>query len=221
MATGAINSGSLALGGATLDASANAGDGSTDKGWRAPQLTTAQRNAISSPAAGIFIYNTTSSEYQFYDGSSWVAMANGGGATIRVRKSADESKTSDTSLAADSELVATVVAGENYEFEVALHCTAGSAAPDINIAVDGSGGFAVTNVIYAVNKNGATANAETVVALATGSDFPLTTADDTLFMRGTIEVSTSGTFEIHWAQKNSDANATTVKEGSSLCVCRI
>ena len=40
---------------------------STDKGFLLPRLTTRQRDAISSPATGLLIYNTTTSIFNFYN----------------------------------------------------------------------------------------------------------------------------------------------------------
>jgi hypothetical protein len=40
---------------------------STDKGFLMPRLTTAERDAISSPATGLLIYNTTTSIFNFYN----------------------------------------------------------------------------------------------------------------------------------------------------------
>lgn len=55
---------------------------STSKGFRAPSMTTTQRNAISSPATGLMIYNTTTSAYEFYNGSSWQSVTGSGGMTL-------------------------------------------------------------------------------------------------------------------------------------------
>ena len=54
---------------------------STTKGFLPPRMTQAQRNAISTPAAGLIVYCTDcgSGEPQFYNGASWVNML--GGAT--------------------------------------------------------------------------------------------------------------------------------------------
>ena len=43
---------------------------STDKGFLLPRLTTAQRDAISLPATGLLIYNTTTNNFNFYN-SGW------------------------------------------------------------------------------------------------------------------------------------------------------
>jgi len=47
-------------------AAANTGDG------QLLNVTTAQRDAISSPNAGLMIFNTTTSTTNFYNGSAWV-----------------------------------------------------------------------------------------------------------------------------------------------------
>ena len=36
-----------------------------------PSVTTAERDSIASPAAGLFIFNSTTSKLNFYDGSAW------------------------------------------------------------------------------------------------------------------------------------------------------
>jgi hypothetical protein len=55
---------------------------STTKGFRAPSMTTTQRNAISSPATGLLIYNTTTAAYEFYNGSAWQQTGGAGGMTL-------------------------------------------------------------------------------------------------------------------------------------------
>lgn len=44
---------------------------STTKGFLPPRMTTAQRNAITSPAAGLTIYNTTVNCLQWWNGNLW------------------------------------------------------------------------------------------------------------------------------------------------------
>ena len=38
-------------------------------------MTTTQRDAITSPATGLVIYNTTANALNFYSGSAWVVPA--------------------------------------------------------------------------------------------------------------------------------------------------
>ena len=58
-------------GSAALDVTA------TDKGMLVPRLTTKQRLAISSPATGLLVYDTTVQGFQFYNGSTWSDLSTG------------------------------------------------------------------------------------------------------------------------------------------------
>lgn len=53
------------------EASAQLNVVSTTKGFLPPRVTTTQRDAISSPATGLMVYNTTTNTMQFYNGSVW------------------------------------------------------------------------------------------------------------------------------------------------------
>jgi hypothetical protein len=44
---------------------------STTKGFLPPRMTTTQRNAIASPAAGLVVYDSTTNKLQCYNGSTW------------------------------------------------------------------------------------------------------------------------------------------------------
>lgn len=58
----------------TLDPSAILEARSTAKGLLAPRMTTAERDAISSPATGLMIFNTSTGEFNFYTGTAWTAV---------------------------------------------------------------------------------------------------------------------------------------------------
>lgn len=47
---------------------------SESRGALLPRMTTTQRNDIASPATGLTIYNTTTSSYNYYDGSAWQSL---------------------------------------------------------------------------------------------------------------------------------------------------
>ncbi len=81
------------------DASAMLDVKSTTKGMLIPRVTTTQRNAISSPATGLIVYNTTTNNFNFYNGTAWIEITTGsdnvivdadGDTKIQVEKSADE-----------------------------------------------------------------------------------------------------------------------------------
>lgn len=52
---------------------------STTKGLLAPRMTTAQRNAIANPAAGLLAYDTDTKAFWFYNGTAWTQMVGDGG----------------------------------------------------------------------------------------------------------------------------------------------
>jgi hypothetical protein len=44
---------------------------STTKGVLFPRMTTTQKNAISSPATGLQVYDTTLNQMSYYNGTTW------------------------------------------------------------------------------------------------------------------------------------------------------
>lgn len=66
-----ISTGGVSLGATSPAATAILDLTSTTKGFLAPRMTTAQRNAISSPATGIVLYNTSNNVYEFKDSERW------------------------------------------------------------------------------------------------------------------------------------------------------
>lgn len=75
------NDKSVGIGTDTPDASAALEVSSTDKGLLIPRMTTAERDAISSPADGLMIYNTENNEYNYYDGTTWSMVGGSSGFT--------------------------------------------------------------------------------------------------------------------------------------------
>ncbi len=65
--------GSLTIGGAEA-ASAALSVTSTTQGFLPPRMTGTQRDAISSPATGLVVYNTTTNKLNVYTGSAWEAV---------------------------------------------------------------------------------------------------------------------------------------------------
>lgn len=55
----------------TTNASAILDVTSTTKGFLPPRMTTTQKNAIASPAAGLVVYDSTTNKLQCYNGSTW------------------------------------------------------------------------------------------------------------------------------------------------------
>ena len=72
-ATGRVNLG--VAGTISNSASLAASSTTTDKGWLFPRMTNAQMNAISSPAEGLQVYDTTNHVLCFYNGTVWKVIA--------------------------------------------------------------------------------------------------------------------------------------------------
>jgi hypothetical protein len=76
-----VGSGAVAEGvainttGATADPSAILDIASTTEGFLLPNLTSAQRNALPSPAQGLFIYNTTDQNIEYWNGTAWEQLS--------------------------------------------------------------------------------------------------------------------------------------------------
>jgi hypothetical protein len=64
----------LNVAGSSVNASAIAEFTSTTKGVLLPRMTTAQRNAIGSPATGLLIWNTDTTQLEDYNGAAWAAV---------------------------------------------------------------------------------------------------------------------------------------------------
>ncbi|MCB9336651.1 MAG: tail fiber domain-containing protein [Lewinellaceae bacterium] len=65
------NDGNVGIGTLTPDPSAVLDIDATDRGLLIPRMTTFQRNAIANPVAGLIIYNTTDSCFNYYTGEAW------------------------------------------------------------------------------------------------------------------------------------------------------
>lgn len=66
--------GNVGIGTTSPNAAALLDVSSTTKGFLPPRMTTAQRDAISTPPAGLVIYNTSTNVLNFYNGSAWGAV---------------------------------------------------------------------------------------------------------------------------------------------------
>lgn len=65
------SSGNVGVGTSSPNASALLDVQSTTKGFRLPNMTTTQKNAIASPAAGLMVFDTTLAKACIYSGSAW------------------------------------------------------------------------------------------------------------------------------------------------------
>lgn len=87
--------GSLSVNGPTIDASSYLQINGTSGGFLPPKLTTAQRNALSSPPSGLQIYNTTINDMEVFDGTSFGVI----GSTTFLRTVGFQSTAANYSMA--------------------------------------------------------------------------------------------------------------------------
>jgi hypothetical protein len=67
-------SGNVGIGTASPNAAAVLDVSSTTQGFLPPRMTTAQRDAITTPPAGLMVYNTSTNKLNFYNGTAWEAV---------------------------------------------------------------------------------------------------------------------------------------------------
>jgi hypothetical protein len=138
---------------------------------------------------------------------------------VSAFKSADETKNEDTTLAADSELAATLEADSSYEVEMAVHMGT-DATPDFKMEVRVPSGATVR---LSAMGNGGSGSAEVVQLDGSGAEAVITGHTDTVWhIKGYVYTdATPGDLEYWWAQNTSDVADTTVKKGSWLRVRKV
>jgi uncharacterized protein (TIGR02145 family) len=67
--------GNIGIGTTTPNPSSLLEVNSTSQGFLPPRLTTVQRNAISNPATGLVVYNTTNNSLEVKSSSSWISLS--------------------------------------------------------------------------------------------------------------------------------------------------
>lgn len=75
------NTGNVGIGTTTPAASAKLEINSTNSGILIPRMTCAQRTAITTPATGLFVYDTDTNSFWYYNGITWINLAVVGPAT--------------------------------------------------------------------------------------------------------------------------------------------
>jgi hypothetical protein len=67
-------SGNVSIGSTSINPSAQLQMTSITKGFLPPRMTSVQRNAIATPAAGLIVYDVTLNKHYGYDGTTWNAF---------------------------------------------------------------------------------------------------------------------------------------------------
>lgn len=222
---------SLGLNNASPDVSAILDAASTSQGILVPRMTTAQRNAITSPATGLLVYTTDhTAGFYYYNGVKWVSMYSPT-STIVKRKSSDEtvcgtsgtcSQKSGATLQSDDELVIPLQANETYIIEAFIFMIASGPSPDCKIGFTLPAG-ATMILGYHSNYGDNNTNMASDILISSGTASTLIPSNGTgkevpIFISGSVVVgATSGNLQFQWAQNsNHNTQSTTIKAGSHV-----
>lgn len=160
---------------------------------------------------------------------AWTSIAAAAGGTYLIYKGADQTKTSDITLADDSALVATLLANKKYRLEFDIWFDS-SSIPDFKYDLNFTGTTTsvlvkrfhgvVTTASLPTGDSTTTFNMRGDSALNNFVTFTIA-ANDTVIMSIIVDIevgASGGVFSFRWAQSTSSANATTVRRNSSLLV---
>ncbi|GIV54491.1 MAG: hypothetical protein KatS3mg039_1009 [Candidatus Kapaibacterium sp.] len=199
---------------------------STTRGFLPPRMTATERDAIASPAEGLIVYVTTTSQegYWYYDGTRWLPLIStvSANSTIVTRyKTSDESVSNSNALQDDDHLFATLGAGEVWEVEGMLDFSSSSTTPDVAFGLSVPSG-ATFKLSYHSNDGSPTGFRAGVLSSGSASVEIPAGGSAVVFVRGIVIMgSGSGTVRLQWAQNTADATPTTARTSSYLKFTRI
>lgn len=160
----------------------------------------------------------TSGYYLKSDGTDavWAAGATADSWTA-LRKSADESVTSSTTLQDDDHMTFTAANGTYYIFEFAIIYASpvGGGTPDLKLSIGESGTTSGVWEAAYVDTTGTATLAAVLTNQTTTISAGTATTKNMLFGVGG-HVGAGGSFKVRWAQNTSNGNATTLYTGSYL-----
>lgn len=149
--------------------------------------------------------------------------ATGGGTGVASAfKTADESRTSDTAYADDSDLVLALDASSTYSVKVFMYPTAGNTAPDIKTRLGYTGAPTDDKFDY----RGFDSVGTPVPAFNWGIGNPQIEQLDNnntavIIADGIVITNTAGDLSLQWAQSVSNAAATTMQAGSYMTALKL
>jgi len=141
--------------------------GGTTGGILIPRLTTTQKNAISGPATGLMVFDSTDSRFYAYSGSAWrgLAYSDENSSMISASSVTASTFTGNTFISSGSYGTATMNAGNNpsmmvfsgsntiggsgyIDFIKVTNNSSGSTNPNKTLRLNNAGGFEIVNSAY-------------------------------------------------------------------------
>lgn len=188
---GAIIKGSVAIGASSATTSAILALTSTTQGFLPPSMTTTQKNAISSPAAGLIVYDNVLLDIQYYNGSSWV------------------SETGVTSVVGTANQIA--VSGSST---LTLSLTNGISIGSYQTTTPPSGGIIAPGKVY-LGASSAQATAAQLQTTLTGYNYSATDATSTVGIYTSGTTAGIGTYSNHYLSFFTNNSGALVQIGPS------
>lgn len=110
-----FNKPGIGIGGASNEACAALNIQSTTQGVLIPRMTTTQRNAIAVPSEGLVIYNTSTKQFEVFDGTDWAEPS-----AVQLAQEVQDRIAADTALqqAIDAEEAARLAADTNLQNQI-------------------------------------------------------------------------------------------------------
>ena len=147
---------------------------STSQGMLTPRMTTAERDAIVSPANGLLIYNASRGAFNFYESGWQIIESNGGAGYSSVDANATISTTSTVDVVATGMTLTPGAGTYKVTFNSAYTLSPGNitaqGATDLTIAYNALMGVVATNTVHApAFGSGETLNAGVYTIAAAGS----------------------------------------------------
>lgn len=167
------------------------------------------------PATGARAWIQNEKALAVFNGDSWEILA----IESIVVKEADETRTTDTTLAPDAELAAALLANTKYHFEAEIQFDT-QATPDFKIGVFIPAGATMSVTLLSFNPGGSSPRGAAITASGASGEQAVAgnfAGRGWVRLSGWVEVdATAGDLEIGWAQNTSEAGATTVLRQSWL-----
>lgn len=143
-----------------------------------------------------------------------------------ARRTTNLGRTSTTALAADTELVFAAAANKLYRIDALLIASSASTTPDIKFGIDAPAGSTISAQVTGLASSGTGLSGAGRVcylnATTDEADFALDAGRYVFPLVGYVRTSgTSGNISVTWAQRSSNATASTLHADSCLAVTLI
>ncbi len=171
----------------------------TDAGFLPPRMTISQRDAISSPADGLVIYNITTECLEFYKGGAWTQLCGGSGTPKAVYTIGTGGSCSNTAV--------------NGIYVIGVPLT-GSNTIEIDATVTSTGSYSLTtNTVngYSFSASGNFTSTGTQTVTLTGSGTPVAAQTDNFTITGNGGSGGTCTFDVTVYATPTVYNSTTGK----------